>query len=470
MSSTSIGKQVFQEFEADRCRVDAEALVTWASDPWGMCPGAAAAVLLPRTVSDVSDMVRYCLAHGIGLVPQGGNTGLTSAATPDASGSQVILSLARLNKIREIDAVNYTMTVEAGCILAKAQGAAAAQQRLFPPSFGAEGSCQIGGILSTNAGGHNVLRYGNTRDLVLGLEVVLADGTVWNGLRKLRKDNTGYDLKQLFIGAEGTLGVITAAVFKLFPEVHCVQTLIAALPSLDVVPQLLSYARESSGDALSAFEIIPRRLIDLHQQHLGSIQCVPAGGSDWFALLEFSGNRTQEALEQNVQFFLEQAFEKDLILDASLARSMAQRQEMWRLRDGVAEAQVKNGQVLYFDVSVPVSQTPAFIRSANQALKAWDPQVDINAFGHAGDGNIHYNLLQPAGCTAQEFIARKPHYERIVYEIVAQMDGSFSAEHGIGQAKVGHMRQAKSPIELDLMRRIRAAISNPQLNPGKLIP
>lgn len=470
MPDSSIRARLSAEFGSDLCITDAQELAYRASDPWGMDPGVAAAVLHPRTVADVSRMVRFCMRHGITLVPQGGNTGLASGATPDGSGEQVIISLSRLNAIREIDATNYTVTAEAGCVLARVQAAVGAQHRLFPPSFGAEGSCQIGGMLSTNAGGHNVLRYGNTRDLVLGLEVVLADGTVWDGLRKLRKNNTGYDLKQLFIGAEGTLGIITAAVFKLFPAVRSTKTLIAALTSLDIVPQLLSQAREASTDALSAFEIIPRRMIDLHLEHLGALHCVPTAETDWFALLEFSSAGGEEALGQNVETFLESAFTAGFIHDASLATSLAQRDEMWRLRDGVAEAQLKNGLVLYFDVSVAVSLTPAFIQRASAALRAYDPAVDINAFGHAGDGNIHFNLLQPAGCSADAFRARKHDYERIVYAVVAELDGSFSAEHGIGRAKIQQMAQAKAATELRLMRAIRSAISDPHMNPGKLVP
>src|SRR5690625_846803 len=272
----NIGTCLREHFGPDLCLTAPDNLAQWVDDPWGMQPGNAAAVLLPRSVMDVSEMVRFCVQNKIELVPQGGMTGLVGGGVPDESGQQVVLNLARLDRIREIDANNFTITVEAGCILAQVQEAAEQYDRLFPPSFGAEGSCQIGGVLSTNAGGHNVLRYGNTRELVLGLEVVLADGTIWNGLRKLRKDNTGYDLKQLFIGAEGTLGVITAAVFKLFPKITATRTLIAALQDLESVPQLLAYVRQASADALSAFEIFSQRLVDLHTEHFGPVHCVPA--------------------------------------------------------------------------------------------------------------------------------------------------------------------------------------------------
>lgn len=470
MTAIRIAQTLLEAFGPEICITDPEDIIHWSTDPWALYSGMAAAVMRPRSVQEVSEIVRFCADRRIVIVPQGGNTGLVGGAIPDATGEQVILSVSRLNRIRELDATNYTATVEAGCILAHIQDAAANADRLFPLSFGAEGSCQIGGVLSTNAGGTNVLRYGNTRDLVLGIEVVLADGAIWNGLRKLRKDNTGYDLKHLFIGAEGTLGIITAAVLKLYPKPRASATAIVALRTLDAAPRLLSQTRDMAGDALCAFELIPRRMVELAAQHTEDADCVPRTEADWFALLEFANSDTDEVLSARMQSVLEAAFEAKHITDASVAANLAQSDKMWRLRDGVAKTQMKNGAVIYFDVSVPVSRVPAFIQQATAALNALDPRTDINAFGHVGDGNIHFNLLQPADLPADSFLGRKHEYERIVYDTVSRLDGSFSAEHGIGSAKTRTLVDFKAPIELSLMRAVRAAISSKLFNPEKLVP
>lgn len=470
MDSTDIAKALLSAFGPDLCTTDADQMATSCADPWHMYAGKAAALLRPRTVDDVAAMVRWCTSHGVSVIPQGGNTGLAGGAIPDASGRQVVLSLSRLNRVREIDPTNYTATVDAGCILAQVQAAAREADRLFPLSFGAEGTCQIGGALSTNAGGSNTLRYGNARDLVLGLEVVLKDGTVWNGLRKLRKDNTGYNLRHLFMGAEGTLGIITAAVLKLFPTPRSTKTVLVALSELDAATKLLALTRECVGDTLSAFELMPRRFVELVRPHMPTAATPPAPEQDWFILLEFESAETSQALDEHVQSFLETAFEQEHIVDAAVASNIEQRNRMWQLREGVSEAQLRNGAVIYFDVSVAVSGVPAFIHAASSALARVDPAVDINAFGHVGDGNIHFNLLQPSSQTAAEFLARKQEFEDIVYETVRQFDGSISAEHGIGQAKVASLRNFKSDVELDLMRRIRQAIAQDHFNPGKVVP
>lgn len=470
MTATRTAQALLKAFGPEICITDPEDIIHWSADPWALYSGMAAAVMRPRSVQEVSKIVRFCADRQIVIVPQGGNTGLVGGAIPDATGEQVILSVSRLNRIRELDATNYTATVEAGCILAHIQNAAKNADRLFPLSFGAEGSCQIGGVLSTNAGGSNVLRYGNTRDLVLGIEVVLADGTIWNGLRKLRKNNTGYDLKHLFIGAEGTLGIITAAVLKLYPKPRASATAIVALRTLDAAPHLLAQARDMAGDSLCAFELIPRRMVELAAQYTEDADCVPRTETDWFALLKFTNSDADEVLSARMQSVLEAAFEAKYITDASVAANLAQSDKMWRLRDGVAKTQMKNGAVIYFDVSVPVSSVPAFIQQATAALKALDPRIDINAFGHVGDGNIHFNLLQPADLPADSFLGRKHEYERIVYDAVSRLDGSFSAEHGIGSAKIQTLVDFKAPIELSLMRAVRAAISSKLFNPEKLVP
>ncbi|MFT0545558.1 FAD-binding oxidoreductase [Allopusillimonas ginsengisoli] len=470
MTASSTNELLLAAFGSDICISDPEEIVRWSSDSWGLCAGMAAAVMRPRNVQEVSEIVRFCSAQGIAIVPQGGNTGLVGGAIPDPSGKQVILSLSRMDNVRELDPINYTITVDAGCILAHIQETAAEVNRLFPLSFGAEGCCQIGGVLSTNAGGNSVLRYGNTRDLVLGIEVVLADGTIWNGLRKLRKDNTGYDLKHLFIGAEGTLGIITAAVLKLFPKPRSNATAIVALSDLEAAPRLLALTRDITTDALSAFELIPRRLVELAAQHTDRANCVPPVEADWFVLIELTNSDMNEALTERLQTVLEAAHDSAHIIDASIAANLSQRDQMWSLRDEVAETQIKNGAVIYFDVSVPVSSVPAFIQQATAKLKELDPQIDINAFGHVGDGNIHFNLLQTHDQPADLFLIRKNEYERIVYNVVYELGGSFSAEHGIGSEKMDALINFKSPIELSLMKAVRAAISGTTFNPGKLIP
>jgi len=468
VNAQKIATQLQAEFGAVVCSQDSDVIARASADPWLMHAGRAAAVMRPRTVEEVVAIVRWCQGHGVAIVPQGGNTGLAGGATPDTSGRQVVLSLSRLNRVRELDAANYTATVEAGCVLASVQAAAQAADRLFPLSFGAEGSCQIGGVLSTNAGGTNTLRYGNARDLVLGLEVVLADGSIWSGLRKLRKDNTGYDLRHLFMGAEGTLGIITAATLKLFPAPKASQTILVALTDLPSSVSLLSRARERLGDALSAFELMPRRFIALVHEHLGKVAMPPAAHRDWFALLEFDA-ADAESLVPRVQSLLESALVQEEIVDAAIAVSEAQRKQFWQLRDGVSEAQLRHGAVIYTDVSVAVSDVPAFIAAASAALRQFDPGVDINAFGHVGDGNVHFNLLQPSGCTAHAFLAQKEALLAIIYATVRAWQGSISAEHGIGQAKVVALEAHKSPLELALMRSIRQVLAQNTFNPDKVV-
>ncbi|WP_176042786.1 FAD-binding oxidoreductase [Burkholderia stabilis] len=470
MDFQGIRSGLLSAFGESVCDLDDGNVEAASCDGWHLHQGRAAALMKPRTVEEVSAIVKWCVERAIAIVPQGGNTGLAGGAIPDHSGHQVILSLSRLNKIREIDAIDYTATVEAGCVLAAVQDAVRAQDRIFPMTFGAEGSCQIGGVLSTNAGGSNTLRYGNARDLVLGLEVVLADGTIWNGLRRLRKDNTGYDLRHLFMGAEGTLGIITAAVLKIFPTSRSQQTVLAALPRLEDSTRLLAAAKARMGETISAFELMPRRFIQLMHEHVDGVPMPPSPDEPWFVLIEFESADTEEQLSEKSASFLEQALSDGLISDAAIAANLEQKKKFWHLRDGIAEAQLRNGAVIYTDVSIPVSAVPAFIADACERLQKLDPDIDINAFGHVGDGNVHFNMLQPKGWGKDKFMGRKKSYEALIFETVRGHGGSISAEHGIGAAKVDALLEHKAPAEMQLMAKIRSAIAGNVFNPNKVVP
>ena len=440
------------------------------TDQRGHFTGKCAMLVRPGSTEEVAQVIAACAEHGVAVVPQGGNTSLCGAATPHADGHEILLNLSRLDRIRDIDPLNYTITVEAGCILQNIQQAAAEVDRLFALSLGAEGSCEIGGNLSTNAGGIHVLRYGNTRDLVLGLEVVLPSGEIWNGLRRLRKDNTGYDLKHLFVGAEGTLGVITAAVMKLFPLPKDIQTCFAAVRDLDTVIELLARARAASGDAITSFEMMRRFGIDLSLKHLPGLVDPLQEKYELYALIEFSGARADSGMAENMEAMLASAFEDGLVLDAAVAQSDSQRQNFWRIREGITEAQSLEGGSIKHDISVPVSRIPEFVRKATAAVEEFMPGIRPCTFGHAGDGNLHFNFSQPETMDRDAFLAKWYDVNRIVHDIVVGMDGSISAEHGIGQLKREELRHYKAELDLDLMRKIKAAI-DPQglLNPGKLL-
>ncbi|WP_119460046.1 FAD-binding oxidoreductase [Rhodospirillaceae bacterium SYSU D60014] len=447
-----------------------EVMAPHLTDQRGQFHGRAALLVRPDSTAAVAEVVRLCAEAGVPIVPQGGNTGLVGGATP-SEGGEILLCLSRLNRIRAVDALNYTMTVEAGCILQQVQEAAAAAERLFPLSLGAEGSCQIGGNLSTNAGGIAVLRYGNARELVLGLEVVLPDGRVWDGLRALRKDNTGYDLKQLFIGAEGTLGIITAAVLKLFPKPYERITAFAALDDLPSALELLTRCRAASGDAVTSFELIPRIGIDMALQHVAGTVDPLARPAPHYLLIELTATKPDSGLRAVLEQMLATALEDGLLLDATLAESGEQARRLWHLREAIVEAQKLAGGGIKHDVSVPVSRIPEFVDRAGRAVERALPGIRPVAFGHLGDGNIHFNLCQPTGMDREIFFARRPDLTRIVHDIAAGLDGSISAEHGLGQLKRDEIARYKSPVELDLMRRIKKAL-DPQdiLNPGKLLP
>ncbi len=439
-------------------------------EPRGLYKGAAPLVLRPETTEQVAAIVKACRDSGQPLVPQGGNTGLCGGASPNADGSQILLSLGRMNKIRALDALDYTITVEAGCVLQTIQQAASEVDRLFPLSLGAEGSCQIGGNLSTNAGGINTLRYGNARDLVLGLEVVLPDGRIWNGLRLLRKDNTGYDLKHLFIGAEGSLGIITAATLKLFPKPREEVTAIAAVRDVPGVIELLSRLRLATGDQVTAFEFMERFGIDLAIKHVHGVRDPLSARYEHYALMRCSAGRENAGLRECVEETLGQAIEEGLVLDASLAESERQARDFWRIREGIVEGQIPEGGSIKHDISVPVSKVAEFIAKADVAIQKAIPGCRPCAFGHAGDGNIHYNVTQPVDMDKQVYLAKWKELNHVVHEIVLSLHGSISAEHGIGKLKRDELAQVKSPVEMDLMRAIKGILDPGGLmNPGKVV-
>jgi len=444
----------------------AEDLAPFCTDWRGRYSGKALCVALPGNTEEVAAVVRACVAVGVAIVPQGGNTGLCGGATP--VGGEVVVNLRRLNRIRAIDADNNSITVEAGCTLHAVQEAAKAADRLFPLSLAAEGSATLGGNLSTNAGGVQVLRYGNARELTLGLEVVLADGRVWDGLRALRKDNTGYDLKHLFIGAEGTLGLITAATLRLFPRPRTHATAWVAVPDPAAAVRLLGRLRDAAGDNVTAFEIVGRPALELVLRHIPAARDPLAGKSEWQLLIELSGagNDLAATLEQA----LHDAAAEGLVGDAVLAASEAQTAALWALRENVSEAQKIEGVSIKHDIAVPVSRIAEFIASADAALRAVFPGVRIVCFGHIGDGNLHYNQSRPDAQSNEGFIAQTGAVNRIVHDLVHELGGSISAEHGLGQLKREEVLRYKSGTEMDMMRAVKQALDPRGLmNPGKLL-
>jgi len=452
-------------------RVEPDAMAPYLAEQRGLYRGAALAVALPQDTAAVSALVRVCAQLDLALVPQGGNTGLCGGAVAQDAKRQVIVSLQRLDRVRDIDPANFTLTAEAGCIVQQVREAAAAENRLFPLSFGADGSARLGGALSTNAGGTNVLRYGNARELTLGLEVVLADGQVWDGLTALRKDNTGYDLKHLFIGAEGTLGIITAAVVKLFPLPRETVTAWLACPSVEACVAVFGRLRGGSGDAVTGCELLSRTALEFVLRHLPGARDPLDAAAPWYLLVELTSSSTGAGLAAVLETVLEQCLASGEVSDAAVAASVRQAADFWRLREGVAEVQRHEGASIKNDVSVPVSAVPAFVAQASEAAHAACPGLRVCAFGHIGDGNLHFNLSQPLALTAQQFLAQWDKLSGLVNAVVARHRGSISAEHGIGLLKRAALAQHEPAVAIDLMRRVKAALDpRDLLNPGKLLP
>jgi FAD/FMN-containing dehydrogenase len=435
----------------------------------GRFRGAARAVVKPGSTDEVAAVVRICAETGISVVPQGGNTGLSGGAVPDESGTEILMSLVRMNRVRALDAANATITVEAGMPLAAVQEAATAAGLHFPLSLASEGSCTIGGNLSTNAGGTAVLRYGNTRDLTLGVEAVLADGSVFSALRGLRKDNTGYDLKQLFIGAEGTLGIITAAVLKLFPAPRTRVTAFAAVASVEAAIDLLRRLQATIADRLTGFELMSAfSLLLSRKHHPGTPDPLP--GHPWYVLVQADDSALSAPLPALVETALAAAVEAGVVADVVVAQSGEQAARLWALRENISEAQRREGPNIKHDISLPISAIPPFMRECARALGEEFPGARLVVFGHLGDGNLHYNLSAPEAVDARDFMDNAPRANRIVHDRVAQHGGSFSAEHGVGQLKRDELVRYKSPVEVRMMRAVKRALDPLGLmNPGKVL-
>lgn len=444
---------------------------SWTEDPdliaphlteWrGLYEGRTALLLMPETPEDVAHILKIATETKTPIAIQGGNTGLTCAGVPDADGSEILLSLKRMNKLRHIDPANYSVTVEAGMSVQCLQDIAADHDRLFPLSLASEGTCTLGGVISTNAGGVGVLRYGTTRDLVLGLEVVLPTGEIWNGLRALRKDNTGYDLKHFFIGAEGTLGVVTAATMKLFPKPAMLETALIALPSAEAAIDLFARARDKTGDQLTAFELIPSIAMDFVLRHIPDTRFPFQEPSAWYVLAE---------AQQSLAPLIETAIEDQIAQDAVIAQTISQAQDFWKLRESISAAQKYEGSSIKHDVSVPVSRMADFITRASAAVKAHYPDARPVPFGHVGDGNVHFNIQSAPGADRHQFEQNWEAINRIVHDIVIDMQGSISAEHGIGRLKRAELAHYAAPIEISVMRQIKASLDPANiLNPGRVI-
>lgn len=445
---------------------DAERLVPHLTEWRGTWVGKTPLLLLPDSTGQVSHIVAVCAEHRIGIVPQGGNTGLCGGAIPDQSGTQVILSLSRLNRIRSLSADNFSMIAEAGCVLADLQRAALNAHRLFPLSLAAEGSCQIGGNLATNAGGINVLRYGTAREQVLGLEVVLPDGSVLSALRELRKDTAGYDIKQLFLGSEGTLGIITAAALRLYPAVPGLRTAMFAVDSPAQALALFAFLRERSLDQLQAFELLSERAMQLVTAHIAGTTLPFSAPADWYVLLDVACDQNSEHVDE----LLLLALQKGLAQDAVIAKNESERDRLWRIRHSVSEAQKREGASLKHDVSVPVNAISDFMEMATAASRTVCADSRVVAFGHVGDGNVHFNVSQPAAWDAQRFLDLREPMARVVHDIAAGLGGSFSAEHGVGVLKKSELQRYRGGTELALMRTLKATLDPRNImNPGKVL-
>ncbi len=446
-------------------------LSAWEQDWRKRAHGRALAVVRPGSTDEVAEVVKACVAAGVSIVPQGGNTGMVVGSVPDDTGTQVVLSLRRMNAVRELDAANLTLTVEAGCILQDIQATAERAGLLFPLSLAAEGSCTIGGNLATNAGGTQVVRYGNTRDLCLGLEVVTAQGKIWHGLSGLRKDNTGYDLRNLFVGSEGTLGVITAATLKLYPCPAARLTAWTAVPSLDAAVELLGLAHQHLGAGLTGFEVMGRFALSLVDKHFSQLRVPLWRNAPFCVLLENSDNESEAHAREQFEKLLETALERGVLSDAVVAESLAQARQLWHMRESIPLAQAEEGLNIKHDISVPVSRIPAFCLETDALLQREIPGVRLVNFGHLGDGNLHYNVQAPEGTDGPLFL--KSYEEKVnslVFDAVNRYHGSISAEHGIGSLKVGKLPCYKDPVALAMMRQIKQSLDPLNLlNPGRVI-
>ncbi len=445
-------------------------LSAWEQDWRKRARGKALAVVRPASTEEVAQVVRACAQAGVSLVPQGGNTGLSVGSTPDDSGTQVVLSLQRMNRVRAIDPDNLTITVEAGCVLQSLQEAARESGFLFPLSLAAEGSCTIGGNLATNAGGTQVLRYGNARDLCLGLEVVTAAGQVWEGLSGLRKDNTGYDLRDLMVGSEGTLAVITAATLKLYPLPAATLTAWAAVPSMEAAVELLNLARARLGAGLTGFEAMGQFALSLVRRHMPQLR-VPFEHSPWCVLLENADHESEDHARAQFEALLAAALDAGCVTDAVVAENLAQAQALWHARESIPLAQSLEGLNIKHDISVPISRIPAFCAETGERLAREVPGARLVNFAHLGDGNLHYNVQAPAGGDPARFLREhEPQVNTLVFDQVQRFGGSISAEHGIGSLKAATLPRYKSPVALEMMRAIKRAL-DPQgiLNPGRVI-
>ena len=438
--------------------------------------GSALAIVRPASTAEVAAVVRLCATEGVAIVPQGGNTGMAGGGTPHEDGHEIVLSLGRMNRILDVDPVGYTMTVEAGVILKTIQETAAHHDRLFPLSLGAEGSCTIGGNLATNAGGVQVLHYGNARQLVLGLEVVTPQGEIWNGLRALKKDNTGYDLRDLYLGAEGTLGIITKAVLKLWPKSKDTATAWIAVPSPAAAVELLSGATAASGDNVTSCELMGRQGVDFVLRNIQGVADPLAERHEWYVLLEWSSSRgrreggNQAGLREKMEAYLGDCLENGLVLDATIAQTEAQARALWALRENHTEASKREGPSIKHDISVAVSKTPAFIPEGEAAMRKALSGCRPLIFGHVGDGNLHFNCQAPAGWDKPRFMAHADAISGAIYDLVVAYGGSISAEHGIGRIKVDELAHYRSKIELDTMRSLKRALDPRNImNPGKVI-
>ena len=447
-------------------KTDPTELQPYLSEWRGLVFGNTPILLAPKSTAEVSEVVRACAAAGVAIVPQGGNTGLCAGAVPDESGEQILMSMARMNRIRDVDPLNFSMEVEAGCVLADIQAAAKSADRYFPLSLGAEGSCQIGGNLATNAGGVNVIRYGTARALVLGLEVVLADGTVLDCLRSLRKDTAGYDLKQLFVGSEGTLGIITAATLRLYPDPGETATALLALSDSGDAVRLLANLRASLADRIEAFELVSKPIFDLVEAHIGGAKLPFAETYPWYVLIETATGGDPELLENALTI----AADQSLILDAVIAKNATEADNLWRLRHSIAEAERHDGTGLKHDVSIPIGNMQQFLVRGEALLARLMPEARLLVFGHVGDGNLHYNVTLPRDMTPDAERAAGNLITGSIYDLVAEMGGSFSAEHGVGRSKKSYLEKYRGGAEIDLMRRLKKALDPENtLNPGKVI-